>query len=204
MIREDRLVVGVTGSFGTGKSTVSRLMGELGAYVLHADELAHEALLEGNAVYADIVAAFPEAQEGPSGRLSRRILAEIVFDHEERRKQLEKMIHPYVLQRMTEEAGYAEEKVIVLDVPLLFESGFDQFCDVTVVVTAAQDIVNSRLVERQYPAAQVEKRMRAQMTADVKKKRATYIICNDGKLEETKRAVERLWKELISHPKGAV
>jgi dephospho-CoA kinase len=191
---KNRVVVGLTGIFGSGKTTVSHLMEELGAAVINADHLAHEALWKDSAVYAGIRKLFPEVPEDAKG-LDRKKLGAIVFKDEKRRKDLEKEIHPYVRQRVEAEIADAEEKVVVLEVPLLFEANFDWLCDTTVTVEASREEVEKRLMEKGFSKEEIEARLKAQMPLEEKKKRSKFIINNNGSLEKTRAEVEKIWQE---------
>ena len=192
---KNKLIIGLTGVFGSGKSTAAHLFEELGALVVSADAVAHEALWEDSPVYKKIAAAFSEVPVTERG-LDRKVLGAIVFRDESRRKQLEEIIHPYVRARMEEEIADAEEAVVVLEVPLLFETGFDALCDKTVVVSAPQEMIEKRLKEKGFEAQEVRVRLAAQMPLKEKEKRADYVVDNSKTLKEIKQQIEELWKEL--------
>ena len=193
-----KVIVGLTGAFGSGKSTVDHLVEELGACVVDADRLAHETLWPGNPAYEKIESLFPEARRADGSGPDPKKIAEIVFKDAARRGKLEAIVHPYVFSRMEEEIAEAEEKVVVLEIPLLFETGMDSFCDVTVAVTADETLIRERLLEKGYSAQEIEARQKAQLPASEKAKRAKKVIMNSGTLKETRREVEKVWKDL--HP----
>ncbi|MBU3758369.1 MAG: dephospho-CoA kinase [Candidatus Omnitrophica bacterium] len=197
-----RTLVGLTGTFGSGKSTAARFFEPLGAEVLDADRIAHEALLEGSAVYPALTKRFPEALG--TGGMDRVKLAACVFSDGEARKELESIIHPYVFQRLAAEIAEADARVIVLEIPLLFETGFDRSCDVCVVVQAPQDIIEKRLAERGFGPEEIRRRQKAQMSPEEKLKRAAYVIDNSGDLEGVRKQVEKIWKTLNNASKGDV
>ena len=193
---QHKIIMGLTGTFGSGKSTVAHFMEELGALVIDADKIAHEALWEESPVYQDILKLFPEA--GKSGELDRKKIADVIFKDAAKRKALEDLTHPYVFSRIGEEIADAEEKVVVIEVPLLFEAGFDRICDSTVTVTASKKEIEKRLLEKGFTQEQISARQAAQMPDEEKKKRAGFILDNSGTLENTRRKVEKLWKSLGS------
>ena len=195
-----KTLAGLTGVFGSGKSTAGHLFEELGACVIDADFLAHEALLEGSPVYAEIAGLFPGAA-GPSG-LDRKKMSQVVFQDAEKRKALEKIVHPFVYRRMAEEAGMAEEKVLLFEIPLLFETGFDAFMDFTVMVSAPEKIRRERLLAKGFTKEEIDARFAAQWSQEEKEKRSHFIINNSQTLDQTRREVEAVWKRLQPVPKG--
>ncbi len=199
-IAPGKILVGLTGVFGSGKSTVGHMLEELGACVIDADHLAHEALLEGSPVYDEIAKLFPEAA-GASG-LERKKIAPLVFRDDQKRKALEKIIHPFVYQRMGEEAALAEERVIVFEVPLLFETRFEAFWDFSITVSASEQARRGRLLEKGFSKEEIEARLRAQFSQEEKEKRSDFVINNSETLDQTRREVEKIWKGLQPVSKG--
>jgi dephospho-CoA kinase len=191
---DGKVIVGLTGTFGSGKSTAAHLFEELGALVVSADSVAHEALWKDSDVYKQIVALFPEVPKDENG-LDRKALAKIVFQDEARRKKLEAVIHPYVRVRMEEEIADAESSVVVLEIPLLFEADFGWLCDKTVVVSAPQDVIEKRLKEKGFEEQEIRARLAAQMPLKEKESRADYVVDNSKSLKEIKLQVEKLWRE---------
>ena len=191
-----KLIVGLTGVFGSGKSTVAHLLEELGAARIDADQLAHEALWKGSEVYKKIAALFPGAEKPDAKELDRKVIAGIVFSDSSQRRELEKIIHPYVRVRIEEEVADASESIVVLEVPLLFEAGVDRFCDVTVTVSAPQEEIRKRLKEKGFSSADIQGRTEAQMPLKEKIERSDFVVTNTDTLEQTKQQVEKLWKEL--------
>lgn len=191
----DRIIVGITGMMGSGKTTVGHLFEELGALLVNADALAHEVLSPGDAAYARLAKLFPDAV-GLDQKLDRRKIAEVIFEDETKRKQMEAIVHPYVFQRMAEEMEASENKVVVLDVPLLFESGIDRFCNVTIVVKADEQATLCRLEEKGISKQEWQKRLKAQMPLEEKIKKGNVVLDNSGPIQQTKREVEKIWKQL--------
>lgn len=190
-----KLIVGLTGIFGSGKSTVAHLLEELGASVIDADQLAHEALWKDSPIYKEVKKKFPEVSETSEG-LNRKELGTIVFQDENRLRELEMLVHPYVRQRMESEIVEANSDIVVLEVPLLFEAEFHWLCDATVVVEASEEVIQKRLQEKGFTPLEIKVRQEAQMPLDEKVERGDYVITNDKNLKETKKSVEELWKKL--------
>ncbi len=141
------ILLGLTGSLGSGKSTVSRMLAEMGALVIDADRLAREAAEPGGEGYGEIVRAFGPAVVRSGGDLDREALARIVFADPARRRELEAILHPLVRRAMRERIQQAPPgRLVVLDVPLLFENGLDGECDATCAVVVDEAVRMERLV----------------------------------------------------------
>lgn len=191
---KNHLILGLTGGFGTGKSTAAGLFEELGACVIDADRLAHGALMKGSEVHGRIARIFPSAETADG--FDRKKIAEEIFKDPSKRRQLEEIIHPYVFDRMEDGIVEAEEEVVVLSVPLLFETGFNKRCDRNVVVSAPQEAVKERLKARGFSAKEIEARQNAQWPLEKKIEKADYVINNSSNLDALKREVEKVWKDL--------
>lgn len=196
-------IVGLTGIFGSGKSTVANLFRELGAAVVDADLLAREALMAKGEILEQVKAIFPAAWDEAAKEIHRGRLAAIIFDNIAERKKLEEIVHPYVLKRMIQEAENASEDVVILDVPLLYEAGFDIYCDCVIVVSAAREVILDRLAEKDFNPTLVQQRWRAQWTLEEKCRRADFVIDNSQSLQQTHREVEKIWKQIHPVSKGA-
>lgn len=195
------VVIGLTGNLGSGKTTVAQMFAHLGADVLDADVIAHDLLTEDGPCRKKVCRAFPEAVDG-DGRLDRQVIAREVFRHLEQLKILEEILHPAVKARMRAILQTLRSRkktsMVVLDIPLLFESGLDSLADAVIVVRAnrAQQInrvVKSRSMTR-YAA---EARLRRQMPQREKLKRADFIIDNRFSKAETRAQVKRIWDGLV-------
>lgn len=185
-------MVGLTGNFGTGKSTVARFFQEKGAHVLSADRLAHEVFRKDHPLYGRLRKLF----NGLKGGLTRSKIAEIVFRNPGKRKALESLIHPYVFRRIQEEVGKTRKRMVVIEVPLLFESGFDRGVDSTIVVKSNRNRVFARLARKGCGREEVRNRWSAQMPLEAKIRRADYWINNSNGRAATRRQVIGIWKKL--------
>ncbi|GBD29866.1 Dephospho-CoA kinase [bacterium HR32] len=199
-------VVALTGGIASGKSTVVRMLRELGAEVVDADVLAREVVSPGEPALAEIVAAFGEEVLLPSGELDRKKLGGLVFSDPERRERLNAIVHPRVRERirhrLEEIRAENQEAVVVLDVPLLFDVPLpDLEALPAVVVYASPETQLQRLRERDgLPQDEAERRLRAQRPLREKLGRARWVVDNDGDLDRTREQVERLWAELVADP----
>lgn len=190
--------MGLTGNFGAGKSTVVVFFKRFGAQVIDTDRLAHEVFQKKNPVHLGVRSLFP----GQKGNLSRKKVAEIVFRDQRKRRALESLVHPYVFKRIQEEVDRMRHGIVILEVPLLFESGFHRRCDRTIVVRSYATQTLKRLTRRGYSKAQIRARWRAQMPLPEKIRRADYLIDNSGDRGETRREVEKVWKALMNEYKN--
>lgn len=184
-------VIGITGSIATGKSTVSKMVKEFGYTVIDADIAARVVVEPGEEAYTKIVDAFGEEILQPNGELDRKRLGNIVFNNEEKRLLLNSIVHPAVRKWMNEqkEAAFNRgEKVVFLDIPLLYESKLTYMTDKVIVVYVDQNIQLDRLMKRNELTEQEAKaRIQSQMSIEEKKKLADAVIDNRGSLEETKQ-----------------
>lgn len=195
-------VVALTGGIASGKSTVARILRQLGAEVVDADALAREVVAPGQPALREIVAAFGEEVLLPSGELDRKRLATLVFSDPERRARLNAIVHPRVRERirlrLEEIRVQNPQAVVVLDVPLLFDVPLPELEALpAVVVYASPEVQLRRLVTRDgLTPDEAERRLRAQRPLREKLGRARWVVDNDGDLERTREQVERLWPEL--------
>lgn len=186
------IVLGLTGSIGMGKSTVARMFADEGVPVFDADKEVRELQGPGGALVAPIEAEFP-GSTGPEG-VKRAVLAEMVLHDRAVLDRLEAIVHPRVAQ--AREAFLEEHRdapLVVLDIPLLFETGGDRSVDKVAVVSADADVQRARTLAR--PDMTPEKFLRIMMhqLPDAEKRaRADFVIPTDGPLEETRAAVRQI------------
>jgi dephospho-CoA kinase len=193
------LRIGLTGGIGSGKSTVSRLLGEHGAVIVDADAIAREVVAPGTPGLAAIVEAFGAAVLAADGSLDRPRLAAVVFADPEARGTLDGIVHPLVRARARElEAAAPPGAVVVHDVPLLAETGQGSAYDVVVVVEADPDMRVARLVERGLTAEDARARIAVQATDEERRAIADVVLDNSGTPEELAQQVERFWQERVA------
>jgi len=198
-----KLIVGLTGGFGVGKSSVAQRFKNMGAEVIDADDIAHDAMKKGSPVFDFIIELFEEALHPGGKKMDREKLAGIVFADPKKRKELEAIIHPYVYEKIKERIEASDRQVILVEVPLLFEAGFETLCDKVVVVTCNSSTKLKRLKRKRFPEQEVRVRERAQMSEALKAQKANFIIDNSKSIYQTQREIERLWYKFVSLSKGA-
>jgi dephospho-CoA kinase len=188
-------VLGLTGGIGSGKSTVARLIADLGVPVLDADQLAREVVEPGRPALAEVAATWPQAI-GPDGKVARKRLADIVFTDPAQRLRLEAIMHPRIQALSDERFAEMARKghgLAIYEASLLVESGRYKEFDGLVVVTASPETQMERVLARgDLTEAQVQARIDAQLPLLAKVRVATHLVDNDGALSATKAQVERL------------
>jgi dephospho-CoA kinase len=197
-------VIGLTGGIASGKSTVARMFQELGAEVVSADEIAREVVAEGAPTLAAIRAEFGADVFRPDGTLDRAALGERVFSDTEARRRLEAITHPPILQRIRQRINaWRKDKaaerspVLILEHPLLFETGHTDLVEGIILVTAQQSTQVARLMaDRRLPEKHAWARVRAQLPLEAKTARARWLIDGEAPLPDVRRRVEEIWREL--------
>ncbi len=196
------LNVGLTGGIASGKSTVARMLAELGAIVIDLDEIAHEVEAPGMPAWKAIVDHFGEGVLGEGRTIDRRRLGAIVFADREKLALLNRLVHPAVLAeweaRIERIRREQPEAVVLSDIPLLVEAGLRDRVDWVLLVQIPPEEQIRRLMERNgWSREEAAARLASQMPIDQKLASADRVIRNDGPIEQTRRAVLELWEELV-------
>ncbi|MCL0060755.1 dephospho-CoA kinase [Dehalococcoidia bacterium] len=200
------IIVGLTGSIASGKSTVAGIFRELGACLIDFDVLAREVVRPHLKAWKGIVEHFGTEVLNEDLTLNRQRLAETVFNDPVKLEKLNKIVHPAVFEegkRMLEEIRKTDPGAIVVkDTPLLLETGYQALVDKVVVVYASEENQVRRLIDRGLDPEEAGRRMKAQMPLSEKVKRADFVIQNDGSLEQTRRQVETVYQALSRLKQG--
>lgn len=183
--------IAVTGTIGSGKSTVCAYLRELGYDVFDCDEVNRDLLEPENEGYLAVREAFPECFL--EGSLDKKALSGIVFADPEKRKILEGIMHPLILKRLYER----EDDPLFAEVPLLFEAGWDPYFDLKILVVTDEETAFQRLKERGLSCEEIRNRLAAQMPVSEKMKRADKIIYNNDGLSKLYRIIDELLKEIL-------
>ncbi|MFR0609905.1 dephospho-CoA kinase [Limosilactobacillus mucosae] len=197
-------VIGLTGGIASGKSTISNILKEVGWPVIDADQTARQVVMPGSKGLEQIVRRFGSQVLQSDGTLDRALLGRMVFGDPKGLSDLDQIEHPLIMAAIDEQLTSFKKQglpVVVLDVPLLFETGMDQECDLTVLAVVDRQTQLERLIKRDHCTETAAlKRINAQMPLEEKMRRANVIIDNNGSLEQTRRQVAKL-VERVSQPK---
>lgn len=194
------LIIGLTGGIGTGKSEVSHILRDLGAVVIESDKVAHQSYEPGTKAHGLIVNLFGEDVLDGSGFIDRKSLGKIVFADTARRLELEKIVWPATREltlALLEKETVRGTRVVVVEVPKLFESGWDKVADVVWTVEAPQSVVSQRVERRSgMSESDTKARVAAQFTRQDRVDRADIVIENDATLEDLRNQISKLWESI--------
>ena len=193
-------VIGLTGGIGSGKSTVSQCLAELGAVILDADKVGHEAFKPNTEAWREVVATFGKDILTSTGEIDRKKLGEIVFNQPESLSRLNQIMHPRMhdmMKAQIEEYRQQGVDVVVLEAAVLIEADWTSLVDEVWVTVAPEAMVLGRLKkQRGLDEAQTLARIRSQLSSEERGKHADVVINNDGELDEMKAKVKELWARL--------
>ncbi len=191
-------VIGLTGGIGTGKTEVTHVLRELGAVVIESDKVAHLSYRPGTDAYDEIIDQFGKEVLDDSGVIDRGKLGGLVFAGADSRIQLEKIVWPVVRSWITERLIHEKErgtKIIVIEVPKLFEAGWDDLADAIWTVEASSAAVAQRVnVRSNLSETEINARVQAQITRAERAKRADLLIENSAELADLRERITNLWR----------
>jgi dephospho-CoA kinase len=192
---------GLTGSIACGKSTVAAMLRELGAHIIDADKIGHEMLLPSSAAFPELVAAFGRGILDSAGHVDRGKLGPLVFSHPAKLQQLNRIVHPRIIERTGQlaEEHCAENPgtVVIVEAALIFETGIPGRFVKTIVAWCRPEQQIERLIAKAgLSREEADRRIASQMPAEEKRRRADFVIDCSGSLEDTRRQVEALYPGL--------
>jgi len=194
--------IGLTGNFGMGKSTVLKMFGKIGVYTFSIDSFVHS-ILDKPAMIKRIVKVLGKSvllKSSSKLSLNNKRVASMIFNDPEKRSAVEKIIHPEVLRLLKQDESKILKKepgaVIVFEVPLLYEAGYEKHFDKIVVVYSNRENALKRLAEKGFSRDEAISRMKAQMPVNAKLKHSDYSINNNYTLERTEKRVKRILNEI--------
>jgi len=195
------LRVGLTGGIASGKSTVGRMLGELGCRVIDSDRITRQLFEAGSAVNTAVAEAFGPRVVASDGSIDRKILGELVFENTELRQKLNSIVHPAINQRQSEflaQAAAEDSHAIgIVEAALIVEVGTYKNYDKVIVVTCSPKIQRERLRERSgLTPQQIETRIASQMPLEEKIKVADFVIDNSGDIGKTRQQVDEVYRQL--------
>ena len=192
--------LGLTGGIATGKSTVSKMFKEAGIPVIDTDKIARDVIQKGTEAYREICDYFTDDILLTNGEISRKKLGQIIFANTKKRNKLNSIVHPKVeeiVESELEKFHALDVKVIVIDVPLLFETNFEDLVDKTVVVYTSQKEQVKRLMERDHIDKEYAlMKIKAQMPLSDKVDMADYVINNSYSILQTKKDFNKMMSDL--------
>lgn len=198
------IIAGVTGTIGTGKSTVARMFAELGAFVIDHDKISREVVEPGKPAWQAIVDFFGKAVLNDDRSINRQALAEIVFSDPDKLQKLNSIVHPAVLgedqRRVAERKRVDPDGLIIKDVPLLLEAGPEiahLLVEKIIVVFASPDVQFKRLVARGVAEDDARNRISTQLPVSEKTRYADFVVNNDGTLDDTMKQVRDIYSNLM-------
>jgi dephospho-CoA kinase len=202
----DMIVIGLTGGIGTGKSEVARILQGLGAVLINADQVGHEAYQPHSEIWHEVVKAFGEEILQANGGIDRKKLGSIVFSHPQHLARLNQIMHPRMaaivarrIERLREEGAL----VVVVEAALLFEAGWDSLVDEVWAVDSTVEVVINRLQARDgLSEEEIRKRINSQMPAKERLARSDVVISNSGDVANLERAVQSLWNNGVKEKVG--
>lgn len=192
-----KYVIGLTGNIGSGKSTVLRMLEDLGARAIDADRLVHAVMRQGTPVWQAIVGQFGEAVLTPDGQIDRRKLGSIVFHNGGALERLENIVHPAVDELFRDIIRHTEERVIAVEAVKIIESEiYPELSTLWLVTCPAEERLQRLLKTRNVDEEQVRERLTAQMEQEKQAELADVVIDNGGTLEQTWEQVKREWNRI--------
>ncbi len=190
------MIIGITGGFGSGKTTVARLFKKFTkGSIIYADKIARAMQEKNKILWKKIVREFGKDILLKNGEIDRKKVAEIVFSDKNRLKELNKINHPYIIKEIKNRISSSNEEFIVLDVPLLIEADMLKMVDKLIVVKSDRRVVMKRLSKR-YSKGEILKRIKSQLSMKGKVKVADYVIDNSRSLKATEKQVNEIWKKI--------
>ncbi len=186
------LILGVTGSFGTGKTAVFQIFKELGAEIIDADKISHN-ILEKDDIQNQVKELFNLSfQQSPQEFRSQ--IAKIAFKDRKKMRKLEKILHPLIIKEIKKKISQTKKEIVVLDAPLLIETGLNKIIDKLIIVTASLKRQISRGQKKGFSREEILERVDYQIPLSEKLKQADFVIDNNGKIEETRKQVKKIWE----------
>ena len=195
MKKSEKIIIGVTGGIASGKTTVTEMLVEMGAYRIDADKISHE-LLENNKSIREKVIKFLGDDIVLEKKINRRKIAEKVFSDPEKLEKLCSIMHTKIISKMKERMLGATKTRVVVDAPLLIETGINEDMDIVIVVRCDRETQIKRALKRGLSEEEVVKIISNQVSIDEKIKHADYVLENNGDLNKLNEGVREIWTKM--------
>ena len=193
-----RMMIGITGNIGSGKSTAAQLFAKYGFVILDSDNIVHDLLRHDPEVIKAVKSHFSAAILNSEMNIDRKKLGDIVFNNEEDLKFLEQLLHPKVRAHWLELAKQSPQQKYIVEVPLLFEKGYEADFDKTICVIADEESTHSRLSKRGLSVSEMNLRLSKFLSIDEKMKRADIVLFNNSTLDILKEQVDLCVNHIIN------
>jgi dephospho-CoA kinase len=200
---KDSLIIGLTGGIASGKSTVSKFFSNLSIPIIDADQISHDLTKINGSAYSEVIEYFGENITGENGDIDRKILGTIVFNSKSKKEKLESIIHPKVLSTIQAEIKSRRGEYKIIEVPLLIESGFQEFTNRILVVDCSTETQIERLMKRDGVTEEYAKNILSnQIDRETRLKFANEIVINEKnnsllKLEDQVKKIHNFYLDLI-------
>ena len=202
------IVIGLTGGIGTGKSEAARILQDLGAVIINADQVGHSAYTPHSEIWSEVVQTFGRDILDASDEIDRRKLGAIVFSDPAQLERLNRIMHPRMARMVQEQIDGLRENgapVVVVEAAVLFEAGWDSLVDEVWSTAAPEETVVARLVARNgLPEDEARKRINAQMSASERAARSQAVVDNSEDIIRLREAVQALWETRVEVKVGKV
>ena len=179
------MIIGITGNSGSGKTKIAKILAEkINAKIIDADKIAKKMTSSKTKYLEKITEKFGE-NILENGTLKRQALAKIIYNNKEKKEELDKLTYKYVVEEILREIDKTKTENIIIDAPLLFESGLDKACEITIAIIAKNDIKTKRICDRDKISVETAKaRLAMQSTENYYKEKADYMLENNGRIED--------------------
>ncbi|MDD3153271.1 MAG: dephospho-CoA kinase [Victivallaceae bacterium] len=188
------MIFGITGSFGSGKSELTRFFREKGFPVFSSDSFC-SCLLDSREIAAKAAERWGSGIFASENILDRKKIAAIIFSDEKERKFWEELFHRPLREKLVQLAGEYRDSILFAEIPLLYEAGMEKYCDRVIVVSVSDDVRTARLAARGFAPAEVAARLQSQMPDEEKCKKADFVIFNNGTIALLKQQAELILKQ---------
>ncbi|MFC1783442.1 dephospho-CoA kinase [Planctomycetota bacterium] len=199
---KNKPIIGLTGAPGAGKTTVARQFKKLNCAIIDADEINHQVLTRTE-IIRQLLHWWGDDILAPDGLIDRQAVGRIVFENTQKLKMLADLVHPLIAERAKEliefYQGDSQTLGVLLDIPLLFEAGYDRWCDFVVFVAADEKIRQNRLLRsRGWETKKRKKIENLQLSLDIKAKKADFIVHNNSSIQDLAQQIEKIFNELLN------
>ncbi len=188
------MLVGLTGNFGSGKSTILKIFKKLGAVAVNSDEIVHK-LFKNPEIKEKIVSLLGDILN-KKGEIDRRKTAELIFHNNEQKSSLESLLHPLVMDEIKQMSERYGHRIVVAEIPLLFEGGYHKDVDKVITVLNQKSLIYRRLEKMGFLEDDISRRLSFQIPDEDKKKISDFVIDNSDGIENTERQVKDIYERL--------